>query len=87
MLKGGKRYIHQQHIINNVITMTDATNSTIEFFIVATLFVLDALYTLLSGIKVGIFKTQRDWPIKKSTTQLNKMLKKDLVELVVAYQQ
>jgi len=67
--------------------MTDATNSTIEFFIVSTLFVLDALYTLLSGIKVGIFKTQRDWPIKKSTTQLNKMLKKDLVELVVAYQQ
>ena len=88
MLIGGKRYnIHQQHIINNVITMTDATNSTIEFFIVATLFVLDAVYTLLSGIKVGIFKTQRAWPIKKSTTQLNKMLKKDLVDLVVAYQQ
>ena len=87
MLIGGKRYIHQQHIINNVITMTDATNSTIEFFIVSTLFVLDALYTLLSGIKVGIFKTQRDWPIKKSTTQLNKMLKKDLVELVISYQQ
>ena len=66
--------------------MTDATNSTIDFFIVATLFVLDALTTLLSGIKTGIFKKPQDYPIKKSTTQLNKMLKKDLVELVLTYQ-
>ena len=63
--------------------MTDATNSTIDFFIVVALFVIDAFHTLITGIK----KEERKLlPPKKSNKELNKMLKKDLVELVLAYQ-
>ena len=66
--------------------MNDAINSTIDSFIVVALFVIDAFTTLLSGIKLGVYKTQKILPQKKTTKQLNKMLKKDLVELVLAYQ-
>ena len=39
--------------------------------------------TLLSGLKIGIFK---ELPDKKTNTELNKMLKRDLIELVQIYQ-
>jgi len=88
VLIGGKRYIHQQHIINNVITMTDATNSTIEFFIVVALFVFEALNTLMDVFATrNVERKKRVLPHKKTSNELNRMLKKDLVELVVAYQQ
>ena len=88
MLIGGKRYIHQQHIINNVITMTDATNRSIEFFIVVALFVFEALNTLMDVFATrNVERKKRVLPHKKTSNELNRMLKKDLVELVVAYQQ
>tara|TARA_B100001250_G_C19366386_1_gene599934 strand:- start:48 stop:242 length:195 start_codon:yes stop_codon:yes gene_type:complete len=63
--------------------MNDAIDSTIDFFIVVALFVIDAFHTLITGIK----KEERKLlPPKKSNKELNKMLKKDLVELVLAYQ-
>ena len=66
--------------------MTDATNSTIDFFIVAALFVLDALTTLMSGITKGIIKKKPVLATKRTQGQLNKMLKRELVDLVIAYQ-
>ena len=88
MLIGGKRYnIHQQHIINNVITMTDATNSTIEFFIVVALFVFEALNTLMDVFAMrNVERKKRVLPHKKTSNELNRMLKRELVELVLAYQ-
>ena len=87
MLIGGKRYIHQQHIINNVITMTDATNSTIEFFIVVALFVFEALNTLMDVFATrNVERKKRVLPLKKTSNELNRMLKRELVELVLAYQ-
>ena len=63
--------------------MNDAIDSTIDFFIVVALFVIDAFYTLITGIK----KEERKLlPPEKSNKELNKMLKKDLVELVLTYQ-
>ena len=63
--------------------MTDATNSTIDFFIVVVLFIIDAFHTLITGIKKEESKLILP---KKSNAELNKMLKKDLVELVLTYQ-
>ena len=63
--------------------MNDAIDSTIDFFIVVALFIIDAFHTLITGIKKEEGKLL---PPKKSNTELNKMLKKDLVELVLAYQ-
>ena len=63
--------------------MNDAIDSTIDFFIVVALFVIDAFHTFITGIK----KEERKLlPPKKSNKELNKMLKKDLVQLVLAYQ-
>ena len=66
--------------------MTDAINSTIELFIVVALCVIDAFETLLSGLTKGVMQAEKLLPPKKSTKELNKMLKKDLLELVIAYQ-
>ena len=63
--------------------MNDAIDSTIDFFIVVALFVIDAFHTLITGIKKEEGKLL---PPKKSNKELNKMLKKDLVELVLTYQ-
>ena len=63
--------------------MNDAIDSTIDFFIVVALFVIDAFHTLITGIKK---EARKLLPPKKSNKELNKMLKKDLVELVLAYQ-
>ena len=92
MLIGGKRYnIHQQHIINNVITMTDATNSTIDFFIVVSLFLFEGFITVLSVFNTKIsdgnyFQQKPVLATKRTQTELNKMLKRELVDLVIAYQ-
>ena len=66
--------------------MTDATNSTIDFFIVVALFIVYAFTTLLSGINKRVIKKTRELPSIKSNTELNKMRKKELVDLVLAYQ-
>ena len=67
--------------------MNDAIESTIDFFIVLTLITFDAFITLLSGIRLGVLKEQKALPIKKSTAQLNKMLKRELIDLVLVYQE
>ena len=46
----------------------------------------EALEQLLSIFKNGITKPTKVLPIRKSQKELNKMLKKDLVQLVLAYQ-
>ena len=66
--------------------MNDAIESTIDLFIVLALIIFDAFTTLLSGIKIGVLKEQKELPNKKSTTQLNKMLKRELIDLVLVYQ-
>ena len=66
--------------------MNDAIESTINYFIVLFLIILDALTTLLSGVKKGVLKDEIQLPAKKSASQLNKMLKKDLIDLVMVYQ-
>jgi hypothetical protein len=48
--------------------------------------VFEALKTLLSSFDSTVIKKPRVLPEKKTTTQLNKMLKRELIELVVAYQ-
>ena len=63
--------------------MTAATDSVMELIFIAFLFIFDAFETLLSGLKIGIFK---ELPDKKTNTELNKMLKRDLIELVQIYQ-
>ena len=66
--------------------MNDAIESTIDLFIVLALIIFDAFTTLLSGINKGVLKEQKVIPTKKSTTQLNKMLKRELIDLVLVYQ-
>tara|TARA_B100001996_G_scaffold133158_1_gene101342 strand:+ start:2384 stop:2587 length:204 start_codon:yes stop_codon:yes gene_type:complete len=66
--------------------MNDAIESTIDLFIVLILITFDAFITLISGIKKGVLKEQKELPNKKSTTQLNKMLKRELIDLVLVYQ-
>ena len=66
--------------------MNDAPESTIDLFIVLTLISFDAFITLLSGMKLGVLKAEKELPIKKSTHQLNKMLKRELIDLVLVYQ-
>ena len=66
--------------------MNDAIESTVDFFIVLTLITFDAFITLLSGIRLGVLKEQKALPIKKSTAQLNKMLKRELIDLFLVYQ-
>ena len=46
----------------------------------------EALEQLLSIFKNGITTPTKVLPIRKSQKELNKMLKKDLVQLVLAYQ-
>ena len=67
--------------------MNDAIESTIDLFIVLALIIFDAFTTLLSGINKGVLKEQKVIPTKKSTTQLNKMLKRELIDLVLVYQE
>jgi len=48
--------------------------------------VFEALKTLLSSLDGSLIKKTKVLPEKKTTTQLNKMLKRELVELVIAWQ-
>ena len=67
--------------------MTDATNSTIDFFIVVALFVFESLNTLMDVFAMrNVERKKRVLPHKKTSNQLNRMLKRELVELVLAYQ-
>ena len=73
--------------IHNGITMTDATNSTIDFFIVVSLFLFEALNTLMDVFAMrNVQRKKRVLPHKKTSNELNRMLKRELVELVLAYQ-
>ena len=67
--------------------MTDATNSTIDFFIVVALFVFESLNTLMDVFAMrNVERKKRVLPHKKTSNELNRMLKRELVELVLAYQ-
>ena len=67
--------------------MTDATNSTIDFFIVVSLFLFEALNTLMDVFAMrNEYRKKRVLPHKKTSNELNRMLKRELVELVLAYQ-
>jgi hypothetical protein len=48
--------------------------------------VFEALKTLFSSLNSTVTKKTRILPEKKTTNQLNKMLKRELVDLVIAYQ-
>ncbi len=66
--------------------MYKQTDTTILHFIMIVLMVFDALKTLLSYFDPTVIKQTKVLPEKKTTTQLNKMLKRELVDLVIAYQ-
>jgi len=71
--------------------MTDATNSTIDFFIVVSLFLFEGFITVLSVFNTKIseenyFQKKPVLATKRTQTELNKMLKRELVDLVIAYQ-
>ena len=66
--------------------MTKQTDTAIIHFIMIVFMVFEALKTLLSSFNSTIIKKTKVLPEKKTTTQLNKMLKRELVELVCAYQ-
>ena len=66
--------------------MTKQTDTAIMHFIMIVFMVFEALKTLLSSLDGSLIKKTKVLPEKKTTTQLNKMLKRELVELVVAYQ-
>ena len=71
--------------------MTDATNSTIDFFIVVSLFLFEGFITVLSVFNTKIseenyFQKKPVLATKRTQTELNRMLKRELVDLVIAYQ-
>ncbi len=73
--------------------MTSITDGVVIFCIAATLIIFDALITLLSIFKKGIFVDQRAFLMQKTNKELKAMLtgvekisklnKKQLVELVL----
>jgi len=66
--------------------MTNQTDTAIIHFIMIIFIVFEALKTLLSSFDSTLIKKPKVLPEKKTTTQLNKMLKRELIELVCAYQ-
>ena len=66
--------------------MYKQTDTTILHFIMIVVMVFDALKTLLSSFDPIVIKQTKVLPEKKTTTQLNKMLKRELVDLVITYQ-
>ena len=66
--------------------MYKQTDTTILHFIMIVFMVFEALTSLLSSFNSTLIKKTKVLPEKKTTTQLNKMLKRELVELVIAYQ-
>ena len=61
--------------------MAQTTDGIIVFMLMLVFILFEEIETLFKP------KTQRVLPIKKSKTELKKMLKNDLVELVITYQQ
>ena len=66
--------------------MTKQTDTTIVHFILIILMVFDALKTLLSSFNSTLIKKTKVLPEKRTPTQLKKMLKGELIDLVIAYQ-
>ena len=66
--------------------MIKQTESVIFFVCIIFIMLFEALEQLLSIFKTGITTPTKVLPIRKSQKELNKMLKKDLVQLVLAYQ-
>ena len=66
--------------------MTKQTDTAIIHFIMIIFIVFEAVKTLLSSLDGSLIKKTKVLPEKKTTTQLNKMLKRELVELVIAWQ-
>ena len=66
--------------------MTNQTDTAIIHFIMILFIVFEVLKTLLSSLDGSLIKKTKVLPEKKTTTQLNKMLKRELVELVIAWQ-
>ena len=66
--------------------MTKQTDTAIIHFIMIVFIVFEALKTLLSSFNSSLIKKTKVLPKKKTTTQLNKMLKRELIDLVIAYQ-
>ena len=66
--------------------MYKQTDTTILHFIMIVFIVFEALTTLLSSFNSTQIKKPKILPEKKTSTQLKKMLKKELIDLVVAYQ-
>ena len=66
--------------------MTKQTDTAIIHFIMILFAAFEALKTLLSSPGISLIKPTKVLPEKRTTTQLNKMLKRELVDLVIAYQ-
>ena len=66
--------------------MTKQTDTAIIHFIMIVFIVFQAIKTLLSSLDSSLIKKTKVLPEKKTTTQLNKMLKRELIDLVIAYQ-
>ena len=66
--------------------MIKQTESVIFFCCIIFMMLFEALEQLLSIFKNAITTPTKVLPIRKSQKELNKMLKKDLVQLVLAYQ-
>ena len=66
--------------------MTNQTDTAIIHFIMILFIVFEALITLLSSPGISLVKKTKTLPKKRTNTQLNKMLKKELIDLVMAYQ-
>ena len=67
--------------------MTKETDFVVYSLILVVLFVVDAFETLISIFTKGIVKCKKALPQKKTEIELKKMLKKDLVDLVLIYQE
>ena len=66
--------------------MIKQTESVIFFICIIFMMLFEALEQLLPIFKNVITTPTKVLPIRKSQKELNKMLKKDLVQLVLAYQ-
>ena len=66
--------------------MTKQTDTAIIHFIMIVFIVFEALKTLFLSFNSSLIKKTKVLPEKKTTTQLNKMLKRELIDLVIAYQ-
>ena len=66
--------------------MTKQTDTAILHFIMIIFMVFDAIKTLLSSFDGSLSKPTKVLPEKRTPTQLKKMLKGELIDLVIAYQ-